>query len=109
MTKTLLATLALALASSPAFACQVSMSRIKAEVVGSTTVDGVCVVTAIIQEIAKGEPCPIRSLAVGQEIDVKAPRANTLPNGCPQDEGYTLDGTITSLQGAYVLTNGTIE
>lgn len=99
---------ALVLSAPFANACQISSLQINADVVGSETVQNVCTVSVLITQIIPGM-CQLRGLKVGQEISVRVPHESSLPDGCPQDEGFELQGTIMRADGAFVLLNGTVK
>ena len=104
-----LSALLLAAFTAQSQACQISMAPITATVVGSTIEKGVCKVDVIIDSIEKNAPCLLQGIKVGQEIRVAVDKKNLAEGRCPDDEGYTLNGTIASVLGEYKLFNGSVE
>jgi hypothetical protein len=96
-------------------ACQLYTAKIEATVSGSSVESGtsissgVCIVNVVIDKIKKGPACNLTGLEVGQEIEVRVPQKKMLPDGCPEDEGYTLRGEIISSGDKYTLIKGTVE
>lgn len=109
MTKIFTLSAFILITSAPAYACQISMAPITATVVGSTIEKGVCKVDVIIDSIEKNAPCLLRGIKVGQEIRVAVEKELLNEGRCPDDEGYTLKGTIARVQGEYTLFNGSVE